>query len=202
MTAATRAKAERAKGRDAIGKYWIFFWARVICNVSSVFVRDVSISRGLAIVGLFFTALFLIFFLRAASLAGYSLIVRLLLVVGFLVPLLGFALFFIFDGKIQTRIDTYIPAGDGLAADALPNARPASFPVRARVSVVSAPPVLSNSTTMLYHIAQGDQQGGPYNLAQLQELWRSGAISPDSHYWFEGAQDWQPITKLSKLLQS
>ncbi len=90
----------------------------------------------------------------------------------------------------------------GKFLDGRTSLKPPPLAIRPQPRAVSRPPATAPATTMAYHISQGGQQGGPYDLAQLRELWHSGAISPDSLYWFEGAQDWQPVTKLSKLLAS
>jgi hypothetical protein len=90
----------------------------------------------------------------------------------------------------------------GKFLDGQPSLKPPRLPIPPRPRMVTGPPVATSAATMSYLIADGGQQAGPYDLAQLRELWQAGAIRPDSLYWFEGAPDWQPITKLSKLLAS
>jgi hypothetical protein len=47
-----------------------------------------------------------------------------------------------------------------------------------------------------YLIQRGDEQRGPYSLAQLEHMWRSGALTVDSYYWTEGMVQWAPVSDL------
>jgi hypothetical protein len=88
----------------------------------------------------------------------------------------------------------------GKILDAQPSRNPPPLPRRRQPSPITHAPVAAPAPSMAYHISDGIQRTGPYDLVQLRQLWHAGAVSPESLYWFEGAQDWQPITKLSKLL--
>jgi hypothetical protein len=52
-----------------------------------------------------------------------------------------------------------------------------------------------------YYIAVGTEQKGPYTFSQLQNMWRSGAITADALYCQQGFDEWVPISSLVQLLE-
>ena len=51
-----------------------------------------------------------------------------------------------------------------------------------------------------YAVVQ-DQQAGPFNLGQLQEMWSQGQLNAQSYVWREGMAGWEPITSVPELAQ-
>lgn len=52
----------------------------------------------------------------------------------------------------------------------------------------------------IYHLGQNGQNTGPFTLAQVQDLWRSSAVSAGTLYWQPGMPEWQPLGQIvSKL---
>lgn len=73
------------------------------------------------------------------------------------------------------------------------------IPVR-QATFVPLKPLVPASPAIAYYILHDGQQTGPYDVNQLRALIRAGSFSLESHYWFVGAADWQPLQKLSKVL--
>jgi GYF domain 2 len=52
-----------------------------------------------------------------------------------------------------------------------------------------------NLTTMQIYISKAGQQQGPYSHEQLDNLLQSEAITGDDLYWYEGCENWQPLSQ-------
>lgn len=52
----------------------------------------------------------------------------------------------------------------------------------------------------MYFLAQNNQKTGPFTLDQLREMWRAGAVYPQTLYWEEGMAEWQPLSRLDSSL--
>ena len=52
----------------------------------------------------------------------------------------------------------------------------------------------------MYFLAQNHEKTGPFTLAQLREMWRVGAVYPQTLYWEDGLADWQPLERLAATL--
>lgn len=57
------------------------------------------------------------------------------------------------------------------------------------------------SDPIKYFILAGEEQKGPYTLAQLQAMWRTGSLTVDNQYWFEGQSEWLPLGTILELLE-
>lgn len=57
------------------------------------------------------------------------------------------------------------------------------------------------SDPVTYYVLLGEEQKGPYTLAQLQAMWRDGSLTIDTQYWFEGQTDWMPLGTILELLE-
>lgn len=53
--------------------------------------------------------------------------------------------------------------------------------------------------TVLYHIALNGQQGGSFNIEQLQQLAKSGQFTKGHHVWKEGMAAWDLASNISEL---
>ena len=62
------------------------------------------------------------------------------------------------------------------------------------------PTALSDKRTDHYLVLVGSEQRGPYTLSQLRSMWGSGAITADALYWQKGLDKWEPISRISNLL--
>lgn len=51
-----------------------------------------------------------------------------------------------------------------------------------------------------YYILVGEQQKGPYQLSQMQAMWRSGMINGKTPYWREGLSLWAECSSIARLL--
>ena len=49
----------------------------------------------------------------------------------------------------------------------------------------------------MYFLAQNNEKTGPFTLEQLREMWRVGAVYPQTLYWEEGLADWQPLDRIA-----
>ena len=49
----------------------------------------------------------------------------------------------------------------------------------------------------MYFLAQNHEKTGPFTLEQLREMWRVGAVYPQTLYWEEGLADWQPLDRIA-----
>ena len=52
----------------------------------------------------------------------------------------------------------------------------------------------------LYYLLKGEEHTGPFTLGQLSSMWRSGAISADTYFWYEGLPEWHPILAMEGVL--
>ena len=52
-----------------------------------------------------------------------------------------------------------------------------------------------------YYIKLGDQTKGPYNLHQLQEMWKKGAINGKATYCEEGGDKWRSLDMMQSVLE-
>ncbi|MBW1811059.1 MAG: zinc-ribbon domain-containing protein [Deltaproteobacteria bacterium] len=50
-----------------------------------------------------------------------------------------------------------------------------------------------------WYCAIEDEQVGPLGLAEVENRWESGQISPDSLAWHPGMEDWKPVKDIPKL---
>ncbi len=48
-----------------------------------------------------------------------------------------------------------------------------------------------------YHLALNGQSAGPFTLAQVQEMWKTGQVSAQTLYWQEGLANWQPLGQIA-----
>jgi hypothetical protein len=53
----------------------------------------------------------------------------------------------------------------------------------------------------MYYLLLDGAQSGPFQLAQLIELWRAQRINPLTLYWEEGNADWLPLHNIAPLLE-
>jgi membrane protein YdbS with pleckstrin-like domain len=53
----------------------------------------------------------------------------------------------------------------------------------------------------MYYLLLNGAQSGPFNLAQLIEMWQTRRIDALTLYWEEGNADWLPLHNISPLLQ-
>jgi GYF domain 2/TM2 domain len=53
-----------------------------------------------------------------------------------------------------------------------------------------------------YHILRDDRQEGPFTLAQLQHMWRSGTLTSATLHWREGMESWQPLSAIARHLDA
>lgn len=53
---------------------------------------------------------------------------------------------------------------------------------------------------ILYYIRDSEMESGPHTLGDLQELWRAGAIDPNSEFHNNGCDVWLPISEIMFLL--
>lgn len=51
-------------------------------------------------------------------------------------------------------------------------------------------------TTMNYYLWISGEQCGPFVLSQVENLWKSGAVTCDTPYWHEGMPKGEPLQKL------
>lgn len=58
----------------------------------------------------------------------------------------------------------------------------------------------SDMDTGHYLVLVGSEQRGPFVLSQLRSMWCSGAITANALYWQKGMDKWQPISRISDLL--
>ncbi len=54
-------------------------------------------------------------------------------------------------------------------------------------------PVFQKKEETQYVLAAGTEQRGPFTLAQVQELLKAEAISPDFYIWTQGWPEWKFI---------
>ena len=52
----------------------------------------------------------------------------------------------------------------------------------------------------MYFLAQNNQKTGPFTLDQLREMWRVGAVYPQTLYWEDGMAEWQQLSRLDASL--
>ena len=45
----------------------------------------------------------------------------------------------------------------------------------------------------MYYLARNNEKTGPFSLEQLREMWRAGAVNPQTLFWEQGMSDWQPL---------
>ncbi|MEO6755102.1 MAG: DUF4339 domain-containing protein [Chthoniobacteraceae bacterium] len=64
----------------------------------------------------------------------------------------------------------------------------------------TSPTSLSGKRADHYLVLVGSEQRGPYTLSQLRSMWGSGAITADALYWQKGLDKWEPISRISDLL--
>ncbi len=57
------------------------------------------------------------------------------------------------------------------------------------------------SDPIKYYVMVGEEQKGPYTLAQLQTMWKAGSLTVDTQYWFEGQGEWMPLGTILELLE-
>jgi hypothetical protein len=48
---------------------------------------------------------------------------------------------------------------------------------------------------MEVYISKEGEQQGPYSVEQLDELLQAEAITGDDLYWYEGCEDWLPLSE-------
>ena len=53
----------------------------------------------------------------------------------------------------------------------------------------------------MYFLALDGKQAGPFSLEQLRAGWKNGTYPPDSLYWQEGMNDWQPLESMRSALE-
>ena len=51
-----------------------------------------------------------------------------------------------------------------------------------------------------YYLLVDEAQSGPFNITELRRLWHAGRIPQNAFYCFPGADNWQSIHLLSKML--
>lgn len=54
-------------------------------------------------------------------------------------------------------------------------------------------PVFQNKEQEQYVLAAGTEQRGPFTLAQIRNLIKAGAITPDFYIWTQGWPEWKFI---------
>ncbi len=52
-----------------------------------------------------------------------------------------------------------------------------------------------------YYVMVGEEKKGPYTLAQLQTMWKTGSLNVDTQYWFDGQGEWMPLSTILELLE-
>lgn len=60
----------------------------------------------------------------------------------------------------------------------------------------AAPPPLPDTN---WHVAQGQTSSGPHNLQQLQQMVRSGTLTPATLVWQTGMANWQAASEITAL---
>jgi len=55
-------------------------------------------------------------------------------------------------------------------------------------------------TDPLHYLLIDNQQTGPYTLSQLKAMWETGIVSATTLFWKEGQAAWEPLLKISFLL--
>lgn len=63
-----------------------------------------------------------------------------------------------------------------------------------------AQPVQPAQTNVMYMVAVGAQQAGPFNMMQLQQLVASGQLTPQSYVWCQGMPSWVPAGQVPELM--
>jgi hypothetical protein len=53
----------------------------------------------------------------------------------------------------------------------------------------------------MYYLLLDGAQAGPFQLAQLIDLWRAQRVNPLTLYWEEGNADWLPLHNIAPLLE-
>src|SRR4051812_24345977 len=59
-------------------------------------------------------------------------------------------------------------------------------------------PVPMDASTQI-HVSRAGQSFGPYSLEQARHYVQSGQILPTDWAWYEGAQDWAPVSNIPAL---
>jgi hypothetical protein len=96
--------------------------------------------------------------------------------------------------SLAAELQTALP---GPAAPAVPVAREA-LPPPAQ-SVPPPPPVAPPPAVAVWYFSRNGQPHGPVTSSELQQLARTGALSPQEHVWKEGMKDWVPAAKVQGL---
>lgn len=52
-----------------------------------------------------------------------------------------------------------------------------------------------------YYVMHGDQQAGPYTLAQLQGMWRTGQLTAHTLYTQPGFDEWFRLSTIAESLE-
>jgi hypothetical protein len=52
-----------------------------------------------------------------------------------------------------------------------------------------------------YYVMQGEQQAGPYTLAQLQGMWRNGQLTAHTLYTQPGFDEWFRLSTIAESLE-
>jgi len=65
------------------------------------------------------------------------------------------------------------------------------------VAAATVPRIVTSTETPTIFLHDGATQTGPFTLAQVQAMLRTGAIGRETEYWSEGLDDWQSVKDLS-----
>lgn len=49
----------------------------------------------------------------------------------------------------------------------------------------------------IFHISDGGETRGPYEMGQLRSMWGRGLITAAALYWREGMEEWRPVSELN-----
>jgi hypothetical protein len=52
-----------------------------------------------------------------------------------------------------------------------------------------------------FYVLNGEQQQGPYTLAQMRGMWESGRLTGSMMFWREGMGDWEALRNIKNLLE-
>lgn len=101
------------------------------------------------------------------------------------------------SGEAQQEAQESGSLASPLSISAEPSA-PEAAPRFATSPETPEQPSVSSAVAVIF-LATGGQTYGPYPMAEVQRLRRSGQLAQDTQYWVEGMDDWIPIAYLPAL---
>jgi hypothetical protein len=54
----------------------------------------------------------------------------------------------------------------------------------------------------MYYLHLDGKQDGPFSYEHLRAGWRDGSLRPDTLFWQEGMEEWQPLETLRKQFET